>query len=102
MSQLQLSIIIPAEDAEDLQLQLVDHKIVATRSESEGFDGKALVELLVPLSSVAIPALVALYKARVAANRYISYKCQEFEVKGVSDATLTKLIELGERRRSAN
>jgi hypothetical protein len=97
----QLVIVVPLEDVQEVRGQLADAGIEAVEAETEGFDGTSVVELIVPLATLTIPAVVSMYKARVAANRSISYKSDEFEVKGVSDETLTELVKLHHQRRAA-
>jgi hypothetical protein len=89
----QLAIVVAADEVEELRQELLRNNITPLQAETEGFDGTSIIELIVPLTTIAIPALVSMYKARVAANRYISYRSDDFEVKGVSDVTLSKLVE---------
>jgi hypothetical protein len=95
----QMTIVVPADEVEELRQELLRNNMTPLQAETEGFDGASIVELIVPLTTIAIPALVSIYKARVAANRYISYRSDDFEVKGVSDATLSKLVQHHRQRK---
>ncbi len=55
---------------------------------------------MVTLTPAVAAFLAGLYSKRIAANRYISLKYKGIEVKGVSEATLLKIIDraLGKRK----
>jgi hypothetical protein len=89
----QIAIEVPGYDkdeiAKDLQYEQIDFLAVTSR----GFDGGQTVELLVTITPPVAAFLAGLYAKRVTANRYISLKYKGIEVKGVSEATLLKIIE---------
>jgi hypothetical protein len=99
LEQPQLTILVPSDDVEEVRQELVLRNIDVMQAEEIGFDGAALVALIVPLSTLTVHALVTLYKARITANKHISYESEGLKIKGVDEATLLKLVELRSRRR---
>jgi hypothetical protein len=94
----QLTIVVPSEDVENVRSQLAAVHVDVMEAETKGFDGTALVELIVPLTGITVPALVSLYKARMAAKAHTTYKENDFEVTGVSEAALLEIVRLHQKR----
>jgi hypothetical protein len=93
----QITITLPIEDLEDVRGQLGPAGADFLVASSEGFDGSHTVDILLSLTPSIAAFVAGLYATRVRANRFISLKRKGLEVKGVSEATLLKIIEKSSR-----
>ena len=89
----QISIAVATEDANAVEqiLRTIDPAVL--RLETQGFDGAKLVEFLLTLSPVSVVALNKFYIERIRANNFVQFKNEDFEIKGVSEATLLRILE---------
>lgn len=79
-------------DEDDIERALADNGVKYSKSTVERFDGGGICSFIVELTPPVLSFLAGLYVARLNANKHISYKKDGFEVKGVSEKTLLKLI----------
>lgn len=89
----QVTITVPADDLEDVRDQLTSTGADFIVASSEGFDGSQAADILLTLTPSIAAFVAGLYATRVRANRFTSFKSKGLEVKGVSEATLLKIIE---------
>lgn len=89
----QIAVEVPQSDQEEIEKTFESEHIEFLAVKSQGFDGNHIVELIVTTTPPVAVFLAGLYAKRVAANRYVSLKYKGIEVKGVSEATLLKIIE---------
>ena len=94
----QIDIAVPRDDKDEIAKCLQAEQVDFLAVSSQGFDGVHTVELLVTLTPPVAVFLAGLYAKRIAANRHISLKYKGIEVKGVSEATLLKIIKRANRR----
>jgi hypothetical protein len=92
-SAVQLTVSVPRDESELIAAELRAEGADLLPVSSEGFDGASTVNLIVALTPPVAAILAGLYTKRLAANRYISLKYKGIEVKGVSEATLLKIVE---------
>jgi hypothetical protein len=91
--EVQIAVEVPRPDQDEIEKSLQGDRIDFLAVNSQGFDGAHTIELVVTLTPPVAAFLAGLYAKRVAANRYISLKYKGIEVKGVSEATLLKIID---------
>lgn len=89
----EIAILLPAADISEVKSALSDGKIEATAAVAHGFDGADVVSLVVTLTPPAAIFLASLYATREKAKRYTVFRYKGLEIKGVSEAKLTKLAE---------
>ena len=88
-----IEIQVPAHDADEIKKLLDENEIETSSSTSQNFDGAAVTSLIIILTPIVLRFLAKLYAERLSANKEISYKHEGFEIKGVSEETLLKILE---------
>jgi hypothetical protein len=89
----EIGIIVPSEDIAGVKSALAEACISSETGASRGFDGADMVSLIVTLTPAIAGFLATLYATRQRAKRYTQFRYKGLEVKGVSEAELTKLAE---------
>lgn len=89
----EIAIIVPADDVAEVESILAAGNVGVATATGHGFDGAYAISLLVTLTPAAAGLLASLYAARQRAKRYTVFRYKGLEVKGVSEAELTKLAE---------
>jgi hypothetical protein len=89
----EIAIIVPAADVAEVESVLRGGNIEAATAAGHGFDGADVVSLIVTLTPAAACLLATLYTTRQKAKRYTVFRYKGLEIKGVSEAELTKLAE---------
>jgi hypothetical protein len=89
----EIAIIVPAEDVAEVEAILAAGNVGVAPAAGHGFDGADVISLVVTLTPAVAGLLAALYAARQQAKRHTVFRYKGLEVKGVSEAELTKLAE---------
>jgi hypothetical protein len=58
----QMTVVVPADEVVELRHELLRNNMTPLQAETEGFDGALIVEIIVQFTTIAIPALVSIYK----------------------------------------
>lgn len=93
MSSVELSLTVPREHVDEVASELRRRGGEVLVVSSRGFDGAALVDIVVTLTPSLAAVLAGIYASRVRANQHVSLKMKGIEVKGVSEATLLKILD---------
>lgn len=89
----EITVIVPLDDADEIETQLRAQNADVLRTENQGFDGSTLVGIAVTLTPVLIRYLVKMYALRLDANKQIQFIADGIAIKGVSEQTLLKLMD---------
>lgn len=88
-----LEILVSKDYAKELKDSLEKEQIETSLAVNKNFDGETLASIIILLTPPVCALIANLYKNHVAARQFIKLKYKGFEIEGVSETTLLKLLK---------